>query len=95
MGFNPVADCGLQAPLIFKLVMWTILKDAFVDKNNQEDLFIKQGAVGSELDWTIVRPAGLGLGPPTGQFKVIMANENEKAGVIQRSDVAAFCELPP
>lgn len=24
-----------QAPLLFKVIMWTVLKDAFVDKNNQ------------------------------------------------------------
>jgi len=77
-----------QAPFVFKLVMWTVLRDAFVDKNNQEDLIKSQGA---DLDYTIVRPAGLGLGPPTGQFKVMSALDPGKAGVIQRSDVAAFC----
>jgi hypothetical protein len=58
-----------QAPFVFKLVMWTVLKDAFVDKNAQEDLF-KAGDIGGDLKWTIVRPAGLGLGAPTGNYKV-------------------------
>lgn len=76
-----------QAPLAFKLFMWTILKNAFVDKNNQEGLFLT--GPGSDLDWTIVRPGGLNLNPPTGQYKVLEGKE--MAGSIARADVAAFC----
>jgi len=78
-----------QAPLAFKLFMWTILKDAFVDKNNQERLFLDPAGPGSDLSWTIVRPGGLNLNPPSGQPKVLEAKE--MAGSIARADVAAFC----
>lgn len=59
-----------------------------MDKNNQETLVMQKGG---NLEWTIVRPAGLGLGPPTGQYKIITPKQNEKAGSIPRADVAAFC----
>jgi len=42
-----------------------------------------------EQDYVIVRPGGLGLGPPTGQYKVL--GSDEMAGSIARADVADFC----
>mmetsp|Transcript_8057 Transcript_8057/g.22210 ORF Transcript_8057/g.22210 Transcript_8057/m.22210 type:complete len:246 (-) Transcript_8057:284-1021(-) len=74
-----------QAPFAFKLFMWTVLKDAFVDKNEQEALFLSGN--GKDLEWTVVRPGGLTLGPPTGTTKVITGT----AGSISRADVANFC----
>ena len=39
-----------QPPLFFKILMKTILKDAFVDKNNQEALFLNEDGIGKDLD---------------------------------------------
>jgi hypothetical protein len=80
-------DSEKQAPLLFKALMYTVMRDIFDDKNNQENLFVPPGAPGHDLEWCIVRPGGLGEGPPTGIINVI----DGEAGSIQRSDVAAFC----
>lgn len=77
-------DSENQAPFAFKLFMMTILRDAFVDKNKQEELFFS--GPGSELEWTVVRPGGLTMGPPTGSIQVITG----EAGSISRADVASF-----
>ena len=78
-----------QAPFLFKVVMWTALKDAFVDKNKQESLFLDPGAPGNDLDFVIVRPGGLTNSAPSGQIKILP--RTEQAGSIARADVAAFC----
>ena len=78
-----------QAPFLFKVIMWSVLKDAFVDKNAQESLFLDPGAPGATLDYVIVRPGGLTLGPPTGQTRILAPTE--QAGSIARADVASFC----
>ena len=59
-----------QAPFLFKVIMWTALKDAFVDKNKQESLFLDPGAPGNDLDFVIVRPGGLTKSAPTGQSRI-------------------------
>lgn len=80
-------DSENQAPLMFKALMYTVMKGIFADKNNQENLFLKPESPGHNLEWCIVRPGGLGEGEPTGIINVI----DGQAGSIQRSDVAAFC----
>ena len=83
-------DSEKQAPLFFKALMYTVMRGIFTDKNNQEKLFtgdLAGNAPGGDLEWCIVRPGGLGTGPPTGVINVI---EGE-AGSIARADVAAFC----
>lgn len=83
-------DSEQQAPFFFKMLMMTVMSGIFKDKNNQEKLFtgdMTGSAPGGDLEWCIVRPGGLGVGPPTGVINVI---EGE-AGSIQRADVAAFC----
>ncbi|GMH83198.1 hypothetical protein TrVE_jg3757 [Triparma verrucosa] len=76
-------DSKDQAPFMFKVLMATVMKNIFVDKNNQEEL-VKSS---SDLEWCIVRPGGLTVEPPTGVINVI---EGE-AGSIARADVAQFC----
>ena len=76
-----------QAPLMFKALMYTVMKDIFADKNRQEAIFLNSAGAGADLEFTIVRPGGLGLGPPTGVINVI----DGQAGSIMRSDVAQFC----
>lgn len=80
-------DSEKQAPIFFKALMYTVMAGIFKDKNNQEALFTKPGGPGGDLEYTIVRPGGLGVGPPTGVINVI----DGEAGSIQRADVAAFC----
>ena len=65
--------------------MWTAMKKIFTDKNNQESIFLNGD--GKDLEYCIVRPGGLGEGPPTGIINVI----DGQAGSIQRADVAQFC----
>ncbi|RYH17022.1 NAD(P)-dependent oxidoreductase [archaeon] len=76
-----------QAPLFFKALMYTVMKNIFVDKNNQEKLFTEPNGPGHDLEYCIVRPGGLGKGPATGVINVI----DGQAGSIQRADVASFC----
>mmetsp|Transcript_1917 Transcript_1917/g.2136 ORF Transcript_1917/g.2136 Transcript_1917/m.2136 type:complete len:299 (-) Transcript_1917:146-1042(-) len=78
-------DSKDQAPFFFKVLMFTVMKSIFNDKNNQEALFMN--GPGKDLDYTIVRPGGLGTGPATGEINVI----DGEAGNIERADVATFC----
>ena len=83
-------DSENQAPLVFKALMYTVMKGIFTDKNNQEKLFLGDAsgsAPGGDLEYCIVRPGGLGEGAPTGVINVI----DGQAGSIARADVAAFC----
>jgi uncharacterized protein YbjT (DUF2867 family) len=75
-------DSEKQAPFMFKMLMFTVMKKIFVDKNNQEAVVRSSG-----LEYCIVRPGGLTVDPPTGIINVI---EGE-AGSIARADVATFC----
>lgn len=75
-------DSKDQAPLAFKVLMATVMKKIFNDKNNQEEAVKASG-----LDYCIVRPGGLNVEPPTGIINVI----DGKAGSIPRADVAEFC----
>lgn len=63
--------------------MRTLLKDAFVDKNNQEALF---SGIGQDLDYTIVRPVGLTDGRKSDIYVV-----SNGSGTIPRESVADFC----
>jgi nucleoside-diphosphate-sugar epimerase len=47
-------DSEKQAPFAFKVLMWTVMKKIFEDKNNQEKLVQSSG-----LEYCIVRPGGL------------------------------------
>jgi hypothetical protein len=73
-----------QAPFFFKVLMYTVMKKIFADKNAQEEI-VRNNPYG--LEYCIVRPGGLTVDPPTGIIHVI---EGE-AGSIARADVAAFC----
>lgn len=80
-------DSENQAPFFFKMLMWTVMKGIFEDKNNQEALFLGPGGIGKDLEFCIVRPGGLTLDPPNGIVNVI----DGEAGSIARADVADFC----
>jgi putative NADH-flavin reductase len=74
-----------QPPLFFKILMNTVLKDAFVDKNNQEALFLNEDGIGKDLDFTIVRPSGL----TDDNLKNVFVIE-KGSGTIPRMSVAEF-----
>lgn len=75
-------DSKDQAPFAFKILMMTVMKKIFNDKNNQEAAVRESG-----LEYIIVRPGGLTVDPPTGVINVI----DGEAGSIPRADVAQFC----
>mmetsp|Transcript_15009 Transcript_15009/g.22083 ORF Transcript_15009/g.22083 Transcript_15009/m.22083 type:complete len:285 (+) Transcript_15009:88-942(+) len=75
-------DSENQAPFVFRMLMMTVMKKIFVDKNNQENAVANSG-----LEYCIVRPGGLTVDPPTGVINVI----DGEAGSITRADVAQFC----
>ena len=77
-----VGDSESQAPFAFKVLMWTVMKKIFKDKNAQEVVVRNSG-----LEYCIVRPGGLTVEPPTGIINVIQG----EAGSIARADVADFC----
>ena len=80
-------DSANQAPIVFRVLMATVMRPIFNDKNNQEQLFLGPGGPGRDLEFCVVRPGGLGVGPPTGVVNVI----DGEAGSIARADVADFC----
>ncbi|KAG1673235.1 hypothetical protein FOA52_013115 [Chlamydomonas sp. UWO 241] len=80
-------DSKDQAPFVFKMLMFTVMRSIFNDKNNQEGLFTSPTGPGKDLDYCLVRPGGLTLEPPTGIINVI----DGQAGSITRADVAEFC----
>ena len=73
-------------PFFFKVLMNTLLKDAFVDKNNQESLFLDETEIGHDLEYTIVRPGGL-----TNEDESGIGIVNSGSGSIPRASVANFC----
>lgn len=59
-------DSENQAPFAFKVLMWTVMKKIFTDKNNQEAAVRASG-----LEYCIVRPGGLTVEKPLGVINVI------------------------
>lgn len=79
-----VGDSINQVPLFFKVLIKTALKKVIAAKNEQETM-IRQ----SDLDWTIIRPAGLTDGPATGSYTT-GTDKSITAGQVSRADVADF-----
>lgn len=77
------SDSYDQAPFFFKMLMWTVMKSIFADKNQQEDIVRKAEGI----EYCIVRPGQLTVDKPTGMINVI----DGQAGKITRADVASFC----
>ena len=44
-------DSIQQAPLMFKILMKTVMKKTMLDKNNQEKLFLDESSLGSDLEY--------------------------------------------
>lgn len=78
-----VGDSKDQVPFFFKALIATALRKAFQDKEAQEKL-----VMGSNLEWTIIRPGGLTDGPAAGSYRAGM--DQAIGGQVPRADVAAF-----
>lgn len=79
-----VGDSLEQVTLTFKMIMKTVLRKAYEDKERQEQLVRE-----SDLDWVIVRPGGLTNGPATGNYQFGL-DPAIGSGQVSRADVAAF-----
>ncbi len=79
-----VGDSQEQVSLTFKMMMKTVLRKAYEDKERQEQ-FVRE----SELDWVIVRPGGLTNGAATGEYQFGL-DPTITGGQVSRADVAAF-----
>jgi putative NADH-flavin reductase len=79
-----VGDSHDQVTLPFKMMMKTVLRKAYEDKERQEQ-FVRQ----SDLDWIIVRPGGLTNGPATGEYTFGL-DSSIGGGQVSRADVASF-----
>ncbi len=80
-----VGDSRKQVPFVFKMLMKTILRKAYADKEKQE-----QAIRASGLEWLIVRPGGLTDEPKSGKWAVIKSGDSAPSSRISRADVAAF-----
>ena len=79
------ADSYRQTSLLFRLVMSTVLRGIYADKNAMEPIIRA-----SQLDWTIVRPTNLTSHPATGNIAINPAGKLGLGNTITRSDAAAF-----
>jgi putative NADH-flavin reductase len=79
-----VGDSREQVSAEFQQAMDTVLQPIIAAKTEQERLIRESG-----LDWTIVRPGGLGDGPRTGDYRS-GTDPSLMAGLVSRADVAEF-----
>ncbi|MFP4508773.1 MAG: NAD(P)-dependent oxidoreductase [Spirochaetota bacterium] len=79
-----VGDSHDSVPVFFKLLMNTVLKKTMRDKERQEALLRESG-----LDWTVIRPAGLVDGEPSGSARW-GTGPDVNASRVTRADVAMF-----
>ena len=70
-----------QAPFAFKILMMTVMKKIFTDKNNQEKAVEESG-----LEYCIVRPGGLTVDAPTG----VLTSLTEKQAVFPEQTLHSF-----
>lgn len=79
-------DSRTQVPFVFKVIMTTVLKKAYEEKDLQE-----AAVQASNLEWVIVRPGGLTDGPRSGGNYSV--GELSKDNRVSRADVAEFVLL--
>lgn len=80
-----VGDSWSHLSFAAKGIFKSLLKNAMIDHNNQEEAVRNSG-----LKWTIVRPSGLTDTEAAGSFSVKLPEEKHKGGRIARADVAGF-----
>ncbi|MCA9917982.1 MAG: SDR family oxidoreductase [Anaerolineales bacterium] len=79
-----VGETRERVSISFKMLMKTVLRKAYEDKERQEQIVRESG-----LDWVIVRPGGLTNGPATGEYKFGL-DPTIGGGQVSRADVADF-----
>jgi putative NADH-flavin reductase len=72
-----------NTPVLVRLFSGTLLRDVYADKERGE-----RSIVSSDLDWTIVYPAGLTNGPRTGRYRIGERLPLRGIPLISRADVA-------
>lgn len=80
-----VGDSVSNAPVVLRMLLKTFLRGSTKDKAAME-----RDVEASRLDWTIVRPAVLSDGPPTGRVRTFDSATGDKAHKIARADLAAW-----
>ena len=80
-----VGESFSEAPLFSKLVIRVVLKDIYPDKLIGEDLIRK-----SDLDWTIVQPAGLTNGALTRRYRAAEHLRHRSFATVSRADLTHF-----
>lgn len=78
-----VGDTFAQVPLLPRLFIRTLLARLYADKERGEEILKR-----SDLDWTIVYPAGLTNGPHTGDYRFGEHVELRGFPTVSRADVA-------
>ena len=80
-----VGDSYADTPLMAKLFFRTLLRGIYADK-----LIGDRAIAGSDLDWTIVRPARMTDGPLTGDYRTGERLTYSRPPTISRADTAHF-----
>jgi putative NADH-flavin reductase len=80
-----VGDSILNVPLLYRALMPIFFRGAIPDKEGMEAQLNH-----SDLDWTIIRPAGLTDGPLTDSVQLVTPASRRHVRRIAREDVAAF-----
>jgi putative NADH-flavin reductase len=80
-----VGDAYSEAPLLSKLVIRVLLKDIYPDKLIGENLVRN-----SDLEWTIVQPAGLTNGQLTRRYRSGEHLRHRMIATVSRADLAHF-----
>jgi putative NADH-flavin reductase len=80
-----VGDSIANVNLLFRLLIPLFFRGAMPDKEGME-----AQVRSSDLDWTIVRPAGLTDAPATGEIHRISPSSRRHVFRVARADVAAF-----
>jgi putative NADH-flavin reductase len=80
-----VGESRSQLPMAFRLLVGTVLRKAYADKETQEEAIRASG-----LEWLIARPGGLTNEVKTGKWTAMRAGDKAPSSRISRADVAAF-----
>jgi putative NADH-flavin reductase len=80
-----VGSTWRDVPIVPRIFARVLLRDVYADKAAGEEIL-----QGSELDWTLVYPAGLSNGPRTGRYRVGERLKLTGFPTISRADLADF-----
>jgi putative NADH-flavin reductase len=78
-------DSIVNVPLFYRVLMPLFFRGAIPDKEGMEAQLSH-----SDLDWTIIRPAGLTDGPQTDSVQIVTPASRRHVRRIAREDVATF-----